>query len=76
MNDLFSLIVNRSEETQFFTGIVCDLDPLQVKIYPGDGAINCKPTTGLLGLSVDSNVILMKIGSQFIIIAVIGTYTP
>lgn len=72
MSDLFNLIVNRSKETQFFTAIVSSLDPLQVKIYPGDSAINCKSTTGLVGLNVGSNVILIKISNQFIIINVIG----
>jgi|GEM_PF-5448445 len=67
-----SLILNKNPDRQFFTGIVYDLDPLQVKIYPDDSAINCKATNGLLGLSVGSNVVLLKIGNQFIITQIIG----
>lgn len=71
-NDFFKLIINKKHESQFITGTVSDLTPLSVKIYPGDDAILCKPTTHLTGLKVGSNVIIMKIGSQFIVIAVIG----
>lgn len=70
--DLWQLILNKPAN-QFFTGVVSSISPLQVKIYPLDGAINCKSTTGLLGLCVGSNVILMKIGSQFIITQIIGS---
>jgi hypothetical protein len=72
MNDLFSLIINKSPDNIIFTAIVSSLSPLQVKIHPGDDAINCKSTTHLTGLDVNSNVIMLKIGNQFIIIAVIG----
>ena len=69
---IFDLIINQKKENQFFTGIVSALSPLSVKIYPLDGAILCKATTNLLGLNVGSNVILLKIGNQFIITHVIG----
>lgn len=65
------MILNKPAN-QFFTGTVSSLSPLQVKIYPLDNAINCKATTGLLGLCVGSNVVLMKIGRQFIITQIIG----
>jgi hypothetical protein len=71
MDNYLSFILNK-KESNFFTGIIYDLDPLQVLIYPADDAINCKATNGLLGLSVGSNVILMKIGNQFIITSIIG----
>jgi hypothetical protein len=70
--DIYDYIINKKPDNKFFTATVYDLDPLQVKIYPDDGAINCKATTGLLGLSVGSNVVLMKIGNQFVITQIIG----
>jgi hypothetical protein len=73
MDNYLSFILNKNPENKFFTGIVYDLDPLQVSIYPADNPINCKSTTNLIGLKVGSNVILMKIGNQFIITNVIGT---
>lgn len=72
MTNYLQYVLNKKPDNKFFTGIVYDLDPLQVKIYPDDDAINCKATTGLVGLSVGSNVILMTIGNQFIIVDVIG----
>ncbi len=71
-NNLFKYIINKKNESQFITATVSALTPLSVKIYPSDNAILCKSTTHLVGLAVNSNVIVMKIGSQFIIIAVIG----
>lgn len=71
-NKFFKYIINKKYTNQFVTGIVSALTPLSVKIYPGDDAILCKSVTHLVGLKVGSNVIIMKIGSQFIIIAVIG----
>lgn len=70
--DFFKYILNKKQETMFFTGVVSALSPLGVKIYPGDSAITCKTLTHLVGLKVGSNVLLIKIGSQFIIIGVIG----
>ncbi|RPJ79859.1 MAG: hypothetical protein EHM20_00270 [Alphaproteobacteria bacterium] len=72
MDNYLSFILNKNHDNKFFTGIVYDLDPLQVLIYPADDPINCKATSGLLGLSVGSNVIMMKIGNQFIITNIIG----
>lgn len=71
-NKLFKYIVNQKIPNQFITGIVSTTTPLSAKIYPGDDAILCKSTTHLAGLKVGSNVIILKIGSQFIIVAVIG----
>lgn len=73
--DIFDFIINQKKENQFFTGIVSSLSPLSVKIYPLDDAILCKATTGLIGLKVGSNVILLKIGNQFIATNVIGNPT-
>lgn len=72
--DIFDFIINKKQESQFFTGIISDLSPLSVKIYPLDDAILCKATTNLIGLQLGSNVILLKIGNQFIITNVIGDY--
>jgi hypothetical protein len=71
-NNLFKYIKNKKNKNQFITATVSALTPLSIKIYPSDNAILCKSTTHLTGLAVNSNVIAMKIGSQFIIIAVIG----
>ena len=40
--DLYKYLVNDKKENQLYTGIVSSLDPLQVKLYPGDDAINVK----------------------------------
>jgi hypothetical protein len=70
--ELFKYILNKKQETIFFTGLVSSLSPLSVKIYTDDAAILCKSLTHLLGLKVGSNVLLIKIGSQFIVVGVIG----
>jgi hypothetical protein len=73
MDNYLSYIVNKNPDNKIFTGIILSLNPLQVLIYPADEPINCKGTTGLVGLKIGSNVIILKIGSQFIITHVIGT---
>lgn len=73
MNNIFNYIIPKRPENQFVTATVSSLSPLQVKLYPDDSAITCKATTGLYGLKVGSNVVLMKIGNQFLIVNVIGT---
>ena len=72
MNNIFNYIIPKRPDNQFVTGTVSSLSPLQVKLYPDDSPITCKATTGLYGLKVGSNVVLMKIGNQFLIVNVIG----
>ena len=72
-DDIFNYIINKKPENQFITGNISSLSPLQVKLYHDDTAIECKATTGLYGLKVGSNVVLMKFGNQFLITNVIGT---
>lgn len=66
-------ILNKKIDNFIMTGTVSSLSPLQVKLYPGDDAINVIKTTSLLDLKVGSNVILLKFLSKFIIISVIGS---
>lgn len=73
MNSIFNYLIPKRPDNQFVTGTVSSLSPLQVKLYPADYPITCKATTGLYGLKVGSNVVLMKIGNQFLITHVIGT---
>lgn len=73
MKNILHYILNKNSGEKFFTGTVSSLSPLQVKFYPGDDAISCRATTGLYGLKVGSNVIIIKIGRQFVITNVIGT---
>lgn len=79
IDNVFKYILNTKHESQFVTGIVSALSPLSVKIYPSDDAILCKFVTGLYELKVGSNVIMLKVGTQFIITNIIGstnTYIP
>lgn len=73
IKDILSNIVNKKESDLFFTGIVSSTTPLQVKLYGGDDAINVKSLTGAIGLQVNSNVLMIKFLSKFIIVGVIGT---
>jgi len=71
-NILKNNIINKEKQELFFTGIVASVSPLTVKLYPGDDAINVISTSGLNGLTVGSNVLMIKYLNKFIIISVIG----
>jgi hypothetical protein len=59
-------------DNQFFTATVSGVSPdLTVKIYPADDAITCRKTSHLLDIAIGSNVVVMKILNQFLVIAVI-----
>lgn len=73
MIDIYENLVNKPIEQQFYTGIVSSTNPLQVKLYPDDDAINVKCISSLLSITTDSNVILIKLSNQFIILGVIQT---
>lgn len=70
--DLYKYIVNTKLESHFITGVVNSLNPLTVQIYAGDSSIYCKYLSSVIGIKIGSNVVIQKIGSQFIIIGVIS----
>ena len=69
--DFFKDILNKREENNIMMGVISSMDPLQVKLYPGDDAINVKCLGSVLGLKSGSNVLMIKFLSQFIIIGVV-----
>jgi len=74
IKDILSNIVNKKEdENNLITATVYSMDPLQVKIYPGDDPINVKSLVGVVGITNGSNVLMLKYLSKFIIIGVIGS---
>lgn len=71
--DIFKNIINKKQEQSIYVANVTTITPnITVKFYPADTAITVKTTTHLVGLKVGSNVILIKIQNQFVIIGVIG----
>jgi len=72
-NNIINAILNdKVKEMLVIPAIISSLDPLQVKLYPGDNAIPVKSITSLLGAIVGSNVLMIRWQSKFIIIGVIG----
>ena len=69
--DLFPYLINEKKEKQLYAGIVSSMDPLQVKLYPDDDAINVKCLGNVLGMKSGSNVLIAKFLNQFIIVGVI-----
>lgn len=72
MIDILKYLVNKESEEIFKLATVSSLNPLQVKLYPGDDAINVKSSSSAIGMQVGSNVLMIKYLSKFIIISVIG----
>jgi hypothetical protein len=71
--DIFKNIINKKQDDSIYTGTVSTITPsITVKFYTSDTAISVKTTTHLVGLKVGSNVIMVKIQNQFVIIGVIG----
>lgn len=70
--NLFKHIMNPQPEKLFYTATVVTVNPLTVELIPDDVAIPATSTTQLLGLKVGSRVVLVRIYTQFIAIAVIG----
>jgi hypothetical protein len=76
LNDkVISAILKDKKNNIIFTGIVDSLSPLSIKLYPGDSSIYVSSIIGLIGLSVGSNVLLIKYMNKFIIVGVLGTPT-
>lgn len=74
IKDLLANIVNHKDEDNqiLYTGTVYSMEPLQVKLYPGDDPINVKSIVGVIGLNVGSNVLMVKYLSKFIVVGVLG----
>ncbi|MGD9276518.1 MAG: hypothetical protein PVJ67_05075 [Candidatus Pacearchaeota archaeon] len=70
---LFQSILNKPDNKTYLTATVSDLNPLKVKLYPGDDEILAIPTTNLWGVTVGSRVLLLRQGNQFICTSVIGS---
>jgi hypothetical protein len=63
--------LNKNNESNYLTGTVSSLNPLQVKIIPTDDSINVVPTSNLHGVAVGSRLLLTKLQDQFIALCVI-----
>ena len=72
-NDILDTIMNKEPEGTLVTATVSSLSPLQVKFYPADDAISVKCLNVAMDIGVNSNVLMARIRSQFIILGVIGT---
>lgn len=72
MNNILEHILNKNKDENFLTGVISSLSPLEVKLYPGDDAIPVKCLSHLLGIKVNSNVLLARFQSKFIIIGIIS----
>jgi hypothetical protein len=70
---LFQSILNKPDNKTYLTATVSDLNPLKVKLYPGDDELLVVPTTNLWGITVGSRVLLLRQGNQFICTSVIGS---
>lgn len=73
MSDIFNMLINKKPKETIYTGQVTALSPLTVKLYTDDNGIVCKSISSLFGLKVGSCVIMIKIGTQFVVIGVIGS---
>lgn len=71
MNNVLEHILNKNKDEILLTGVVSSLIPLQVKLYPGDDAISVKCLGNLLGIKVNSNVLLARFQSKFIVVGII-----
>lgn len=72
--NIYDAIINKKQDMQIYTGVLSSLSPLKFQIYTSDTELYCKCIKGLAGLKVGSNIMLMKIQNQFIIIGVIGSH--
>jgi hypothetical protein len=72
MRDLLSNIVNKKQSNIFYTGVVSNTAPIEVKLYSEDDAIKAKSLKSAVDLKVGSNVLMIKFLSKFLIIGVIG----
>jgi hypothetical protein len=70
---IYNAIINKKQEDNIFIATISTLDPLTAKLSPDDVAIPIVRTTDLTDLAVDSRIILLKIMSTFVAIAIIGT---
>lgn len=64
-------ILNKKSQDTYFTGTVSSLNPLKVKLYPGDDEIPVVATSNLLGIQTGSRLVLIKFQNQLIAIALI-----
>lgn len=71
MLDTLKYLVNKKVEEILFTGTVYALDPLQIKFIPSDDPIKVR-SLNIIGLKIDSNVLMIKYLNKFVIIGVIN----
>jgi len=75
MLDTLKYLVNKKVEEILFTGTVYALDPLQIKFIPSDDPIKVR-SLNIIGLKIDSNVLMIKYLNKFVIIGVINNIIP
>lgn len=73
-NKIMDSILNKKEESLINIATVVTVNPLTIKFPPDTTAIPAVILTNLFGIAVNSRVLTLRYGKQFIVTGVIGNY--
>ena len=75
ISDIYDSILNKKQEQVFLTASVVTVSPLTIELIPSDTPLSCINTTHLVGLKVNSRILVTKFQNQFIALAIIDEPT-
>lgn len=71
-NKIMDSILNKKEESLINIATVVTVNPLTIKFPPDTTAIPAISLTNLIGIAINSRVVTLRYGKQFIVFGVIG----